>query len=174
MSLFSLICYFHKFAKYLNFNSVGPLLRHDYNISCNGRCSLKRKSPLDSLSTVKLCLHCTNINVPDPLIYVMRSVKTRRTSQNAKLSFWSYFKAKSELFSELFKCCLYGIHIQSYNKMMLNSSILLYTSFLTISSHFSKCCFATSDGFSQIASHMPNHLWYWYTKSIGIRCLKTV
>ena len=39
---------------------------------------------------------------------------------------------------------------------MLSSSILLYTSFLTISSHFSKCRCATSDGFSQIASHMNN------------------
>ena len=46
---------------------------------------------------------------------VMRSVKTRRMSQNAKLSFWSHFKAKSELFPELFKFCLYDIHIQSYN-----------------------------------------------------------
>ena len=35
--------------------------------------------------------------------YVKRSVKTRRMSQNAKLSFWSHFKAKSELFPELFK-----------------------------------------------------------------------
>ena len=38
--------------------------------------------------------------------------------------------------------------------MMLSSSTVLYTSFLTISSHFSKCCFATCDGFSQIASHI--------------------
>ena len=36
-------------------------------------------------------------------IKVMRSVKTRRMSQNAKLSFWSHFKAASELFPELFK-----------------------------------------------------------------------
>ena len=32
--------------------------------------------------------------------YVMRSVKTHRMLQNAKLSFWSHFKAKSELFPE--------------------------------------------------------------------------
>ena len=41
--------------------------------------------------------------------------KTRLMSQNAKLSFWSHFKAKSELFPELFKFCPYDIHIQSYN-----------------------------------------------------------
>ena len=38
--------------------------------------------------------------------------------------------------------------------MILSSSILLHTSFITNSSHFSKCHFATSDGFSQIASHI--------------------
>ena len=32
--------------------------------------------------------------------------------------------------------------------MMLSSFILLYTSFLTNSNHFSKCRFATSNGFS--------------------------
>ena len=47
--------------------------------------------------------------------YVMRSVKTCRMSQNAKLSFWSHFKANIELFPELFKFFLYDIHIQSYN-----------------------------------------------------------
>ena len=45
----------------------------------------------------------------------MQSVKTRRMSQNVKLSFWSHFKATSELFPELFKFCLNDIHIQSYN-----------------------------------------------------------
>ena len=34
-------------------------------------------------------------------------------SQNAKLSFWSHFKAKSELFQELLKFCLYDINIQN-------------------------------------------------------------
>ena len=38
------------------------------------------------------------------------------------------FKAKSELSSGPFKFCLHVIHIQSYNSMMLSSSILLYTS----------------------------------------------
>ena len=33
-------------------------------------------------------------------------------------------------------------------------SILFPTSFITNSFHFSKCCFGTSDGFSQIASHI--------------------
>ena len=47
--------------------------------------------------------------------YVMRSVKTSRMLQNAKFIFWSHFKAKSELFPELLKLCLYDIHIQSYN-----------------------------------------------------------
>ena len=47
--------------------------------------------------------------------YMMRSVKTRRMTQNAKLTFWSHFKAKKELFLELIKFCLYEIHIQSYN-----------------------------------------------------------
>ena len=41
----------------------------------------------------------------------MRSVKTRRMSQNAQFSFWSHFKAKSELFPELFKFGLYDIYI---------------------------------------------------------------
>ena len=36
-------------------------------------------------------------------VNVMWSVKTRRMSQNAKLSFWSQFIATSELFPELFK-----------------------------------------------------------------------
>ena len=45
----------------------------------------------------------------------MQSVKTRWMSQNAKLSFWSHFKASSELFPELFKLYLNDIHIQSYN-----------------------------------------------------------
>ena len=49
--------------------------------------------------------------------------------------------------------------------MMLSSSILLYTSFLTISSHFSKCRFATSDGFSQIASQM---LWAIFQKQVSL------
>ena len=44
---------------------------------------------------------------------MMWSVNTCRMSQNAKLGFWSYFTAKSELFPELFKFCLYEIHIQS-------------------------------------------------------------
>ena len=81
--------------------------------------------------------------------------------QNAELSFWSHFKAKSGLFPELFEFRLYDIHIQSYNQMMLSSSILLDTSFLTISSHFSKCCFATSDGFSQIVSQLINFNGVW-------------
>ena len=93
------------------------------------------------------------------LIYVMWSVKTRRMSKNAKLSFWSHFKAKSELFPKVLKFCLNDIHIQSYNLMMLSSSTLLYTSFLTISSYFSECCFATSDGFLQIASHIRSYQW---------------
>ena len=63
----------------------------------------------------------------------MQSVKTRQMSQNAKMSFWSHIKAKSKLCPELFRFCLYDIHIQSYNWMMLSGSILLYTSFLTIS-----------------------------------------
>ena len=41
--------------------------------------------------------------------------KTRWMSQNAKLSFWSQSKAKSELFPELFKFCLHDIYIQSYD-----------------------------------------------------------
>ena len=41
----------------------------------------------------------------------MRSVKTRLMLQNLKLSFWYHFKAKSELFPELFKFYLYDIHI---------------------------------------------------------------
>ena len=46
-------------------------------------------------------------------------------TQNAKLSFWSHFKALSELFPQLIKFCLYDIHIQSCNQMMLSSSILV-------------------------------------------------
>ena len=54
--------------------------------------------------------------VPTPvLLFVMQSVKTPQMSQNAKLSFWSHFKATSKLFPELFKFCLSDIHIQSYN-----------------------------------------------------------
>ena len=45
------------------------------------------------------------------LIYVMPSVKTPWMSQNAKLCFWSHFKTKSEFYPELFKFCLYDIHI---------------------------------------------------------------
>ena len=41
----------------------------------------------------------------------MQCVKTRRMSQNAKLSFWFQFKAKNELFPELFKFCLFDFHI---------------------------------------------------------------
>ena len=91
---------------------------------------------------------------PILLIFVMQSVKTCQMSQNAKLSFWSHFKATSEPFPELLKFCLDDIRIPSYNYMMLSSSVLSYTSFLTISNHFSKCHFATSNGFSQIASHL--------------------
>ena len=50
-----------------------------------------------------------------PFKNVMRYVKTRWMSQNAKLSFWSHLKTKSKLFPELFKFSLYDIHIQSYN-----------------------------------------------------------
>ena len=85
--------------------------------------------------------------------YVMRSVRTCRMSQNAKLSFWFHFKAESKLFPEFLKFCLHDIHIQSYDQMILSSSILLYTNLITNSSHFSKYRFATSDRFSQIASH---------------------
>ena len=89
--------------------------------------------------------------------YVMKSVKTHRMSQNAKLGFWSHFKGKSEPFPELFKFGLYDIHIQSYNEMMLSRSILLYTFFFfTISSHFSKCCFVTSDMFSLCFTYVCN------------------
>ena len=49
------------------------------------------------------------------MVFVMQSVKTHGMLQNAKLSFWSHFKAKSELFPGLYKFCLYDIHIQSYN-----------------------------------------------------------
>ena len=105
-----------------------------------------------------LILVKSGIWIPSPnLAYktnVMRSVKTRRMSQNAKLCFRSHFKAEIELFPERFKFCVSDIHIQSYDWMVLSSSILLYTSFLTISSHFSKYRFATSDGFSQNASHI--------------------
>ena len=45
----------------------------------------------------------------------MRSVKTRRMSENAKLGFWFHFKAKREYFSELFKFVLDDINIQSYD-----------------------------------------------------------
>ena len=45
----------------------------------------------------------------------MRYVKTCWMSQNAKFNLWSHFKPKSELFPELFKFCLFDIHIQSYN-----------------------------------------------------------
>ena len=75
-----------------------------------------------------------------------------------KIKFWSHCKATSKFFPELFKFCLNDIHIQSYNQMLLSSSILLNTSFLTISSHFSKCHFATSDGFSQFASHLTKQV----------------
>ena len=47
--------------------------------------------------------------------YVIRSVKTCWMSHNAKFSFWSHFKAESELFPELFKFGLYDIHIERYN-----------------------------------------------------------
>ena len=60
-------------------------------------------------NNIKLYLFCNMIPVI-VLKYVMRSVKTRWMSQNAKLSFWSHLKAKGKLFPELFKFCLYVIH----------------------------------------------------------------
>ena len=36
-------------------------------------------------------------------------------SQDAKIEFWANFKAKRKPFPELFKICLYDIHIKSYN-----------------------------------------------------------
>ena len=53
----------------------------------------------------------TEIHICDAICKNLSDV----TSQNAKLSFWSHFKAESELFLELFKFCLFDTHIQSYN-----------------------------------------------------------
>ena len=115
--IFSMLVYFHWFATFTNLPNIWtlicwPLLRHDYNISCNGWCSpqkkkKKKKSLPDLWSTVKLCLHCTSINVPDPFRYA------------------------------LIDNCNY------YVKLLFHLDLL-------------------------------NHLWYWYTKSIGIKCLKRV
>ena len=68
---------------------------------------LKKNHFLIVWSTVKLCLHCTSINVPDPFRYA------------------------------LIDNCNY------YVKLLFHLDLL-------------------------------NHLWYWYTKSIGIKCLKRV
>ena len=85
----------------------------------------------------------------------MQSGKTCRMSQNAKLTLWSHFKAISKLFPELFELFLYDIHIQSYYQMMLSIwDIMDGSNIGTILSHFSKCHFATSDGFSCTASHI--------------------
>ena len=70
--IFSMLVYFHWYATYTNLPNIWtlicwPLLRHDYNISCNGWCSPRgRGGEITSWSTVKLCLHCTSINIPDP------------------------------------------------------------------------------------------------------------
>ena len=72
-----------------------------------------------------------------------------------------------------FQICLNFFSITFTSKViiiMLNSSKLLYTSFLTISSYFSKCRFAASEGFSQIPLRMwcdhakwvlPRKYWFW-------------
>ena len=53
----SLICWIFELECVLNWG-----LRPDYNVSCNGRCSPKRKSLHGSWSALKLCLHCTYIH----------------------------------------------------------------------------------------------------------------
>ena len=55
----------------------------------------------------------------------MQYMKTRRMSQNAKLSLWSHLKLKVSYIQNSLKFGLYDIHIQSLSYMMSKSSTVL-------------------------------------------------
>ena len=88
------------------------------------------------------------------LTFVMRSVKTRQMLENAKLSFWSHFKAKSEYFPELFNFFSMTFTSKVTIKwwwVVLYCYILVFSLFQAISQNV---VVRHPMGFSQIASHL--------------------